>query len=86
MRVACTTDNRPRVVEPRELSEMTRERIAIPRLQHYERTWHELRVRRLLCRSETPVLKFVVSGPVRSDVSLSVAWMRANERVSDWRR
>lgn len=54
-----------------------RERIAYtPRLRHCERTWHELRVRRLLCRSKTSVLKFVVvvvvSRPVRSDVSLRV--------------
>lgn len=71
----------PRVVEPRELSEMTRDTRAsdIPWLQHYGRTWHELRVRRLLCRSETPVLKFVVSGPVRT-------WRQLERRVnaSEW--
>lgn len=35
----------------------------------------------IMPRSETPVLKFVVSGPVRSDVSLRVA--RANARVCE---
>lgn len=82
MRVARTTDNSTR--ESRWTSRAFRddERIAIPRLQHYARTWHELRVRRLLYRSETPVLKFVVSGPVRSDVSPLACRVNASERAA----
>lgn len=88
MRVARTTDNSPRVVEPRELSEMTRARAycytAVTALR--ADLARITRSTRLLYRSETPVLKFVVSGPVRSDVSLNASvrvsheYERASER------
>lgn len=90
MRVARTTDNR---AESRWTSRAFRDdaRACVARAYRYTAVTalradlaRITRVRRLLCRSETPVLKFVVSGPVRSDVSSSVASMQANERASEW--